>query len=307
MAKAQEEPQDEPEDETQSDQEYEASLGPRQPPPAPRKTKWVPIGQGLEAAVMVATPDMCRAWIAAPGIRNRALRPKALKRYTRAMLEGRWRLNGETIIFDEDNNPINGNHRLHSCVAAGVPFETCAIRHVDKTTFPTIDTGIVRQLQDVLSIEGYANAARMGAIAGFFWQIKTLNLSQADRPSDWMSLLQLTKDNEKDLVEAAAAITTMGWQPLRNATFGTLYLLCGRLDAADRDEFFDKLASGAGLEKGDPILKLRARLTEPRHKATKNQRVMTMALAIKVWNAWRNGETITVLAWKISEPFPVPE
>jgi hypothetical protein len=303
MAKAYEEPQDDPEAE---EQEEEQDLGPRLPPPTPRKTKWVPIGQGLEAAVMVATPDMCRAWIAR-GAKNRNLRPKALKKYTRAMLEGRWRLNGETIIFDENEDPINGNHRIHSCAAAGVPFETVAIRHVDKTVFPTIDTGIVRQLQDVLSIEGYPNAARMGAIAGFLWQVQTLNLSQTDRPNDWTSLLELAKDNEADLVEAASAITTMGWQSLRNATFGTLYLLCGRLDEGDRDAFFDKLSSGVALAKGDPILKLRARLTEPRHKATRSQRVMTLALAIKVWNAWRRNETINVLAWKTTEPFPVPE
>jgi len=63
-------------------------------------------------------------------------------------------------------------------------------------------------------------------------------------------------------------------------------------------EFLEKLSSGAGLSKGDPILVLLKRMRDlkgDRHKITSEEKI---AFIIMVWNAFLTGDEIKVLRWR---------
>jgi hypothetical protein len=75
------------------------------------------------------------------------------------------------------------------------------------------------------------------------------------------------------------------------------------------DQFFERLADGASLERGSPVLRLRDKLFQDR---SSRKRAMSdpekIALTIKAWNIFWTGTKIESLKWQNSgprkEPFP---
>lgn len=67
-----------------------------------------------------------------------------IRKYAKQMKDGKWRLNGEPIIVDDQGCCVNGYHRLSACIEAGVPFRTLLVTGVPHETWTTVDTGKVR-------------------------------------------------------------------------------------------------------------------------------------------------------------------
>ena len=84
------------------------------------------------------------------------------------------------------------------------------------------------------------------------------------------------------------------------------------LNAQQAEEFAEHLTSGAGLHRGHPLLMLRNRLlgSQRDQYSTLSGREALVAIAIKAWNAWREGRTLQTLSWRAdgrrAEPFPEP-
>ena len=96
-------------------------------------------------------------------------------------------------------------------------------------------------------------------------------------------------------------------------SFGLCHWLFSMIDAEDGEFFWDRLVDGQGLESGNPIYALRellrreAMLPSTRDKMRAD---VVIALTIKAWNAYRDGETIQLLRFKVGgahpEKFPEP-
>ena len=87
------------------------------------------------------------------------------------------------------------------------------------------------------------------------------------------------------------------------------------IDAEDAEYFFDRLASGEGLYRCDPIFELRNALQEEMQQAggktrTGRNNTWKLAIIIKAWNKYRNGETVKLLSYRPGganrERFPEP-
>lgn len=52
---------------------------------------------------------------------NRRTYNDNIRKYAKQMKDGKWRLNGEPIIVDDQGCCVNGYHRLSACIEAGVP------------------------------------------------------------------------------------------------------------------------------------------------------------------------------------------
>ena len=87
----------------------------------------------------------------------------------------------------------------------------------------------------------------------------------------------------------------------------TLFL---RLDPQQAEQFAEHVTSGAGLHRGHPLLMLRNPLlgSQRDQYSTLSGREALVAIAIKAWNAWRQGKTLQTLSWRAegrrAEPFP---
>jgi hypothetical protein len=87
-----------------------------------------PAANGLPRRMrMMVTPELAKQWLEA-NTHNRPLSEELVIAYMVDMLDGRWQYNGDAIRFDHTGRLIDGQHRLHACIEAGVPFETDSSR-----------------------------------------------------------------------------------------------------------------------------------------------------------------------------------
>jgi hypothetical protein len=115
----------------------------------------------LEHTVETITPEIASFYLTKSGVNARPSRISSLNEYTKAMKEGSWQLNGEPIIISQNNIVINGSHRLKACVNSGCSFQTVVTRNVPDAFFSSIDTGVIRNRADILSLMGYVNCKRL--------------------------------------------------------------------------------------------------------------------------------------------------
>lgn len=119
---------------------------------------------GPAAHVLTITPAMAKA-ITAPGVsmRNRQLRNTKVSRFTKAMKERAWVLNGETLVFeggkamDGLGRLANGYHRSLACIRSGRPFTTFAVFGIEASAFRSLDTGTSRNIRDAFQVEDIPN------------------------------------------------------------------------------------------------------------------------------------------------------
>lgn len=76
---------------------------------------------------------------------------------------GRFIFNGDSIVFDDEGNLIDGQHRLIAIAETGIPTKQIIVHGVKNAAFSTIDTGRTRTAGDVLSIDGTKNALNLAA------------------------------------------------------------------------------------------------------------------------------------------------
>ncbi len=69
----------------------------------------------IASNVQTITPNLAKVWLTR-NTHNRPMSAAVVKKYTKYMLEGQWRLNGEAIIFADDGSLMSGQHRLQACI-----------------------------------------------------------------------------------------------------------------------------------------------------------------------------------------------
>jgi hypothetical protein len=244
-----------------------------------------------------------------------------------ALKAGDWRVNGDTIKFDEDGLLIDGQHRLQAIITSGLPVQTYVIRGLPRGSFDTLDIGKPRTPADTLSSLGYSQTIALAAAMRQMLILDYLSVSgfytwQTHGPAYDATLLtpararsMITQHLElPEWVLLARRMRAAGVPSGDGFWAGTLYWFsCSLPDAGDDvTAFAEGLISGAALEVNNPILVLRNRLFSIKeasrlHRVTGEQ---IMALVIKGWNAFRRGETITILKWSrggaSKEKFPIP-
>lgn len=115
---------------------------------------------------MSVTPELAREWLKKNVQNNRPLRDSFVIKYGLDMLEGRWQYNGDAIRFDSADRLIDGQHRLHACIEARIPFETDVIFGLAPESIRTIDIGKSRTAGNIAHFEGAQNASCACAVAG---------------------------------------------------------------------------------------------------------------------------------------------
>lgn len=124
--------------------------------------------------VVTITPELAEEWLKR-NTHNRPVHKVHLARLIKTMLDGKWKLNGQNIIFDKDDVLIDGQHRLMASVASGVTIRSSVCWGVDRDAFATIDTGDGRTHADTLAVERVPNYARVSGVITSLEEIRTNN------------------------------------------------------------------------------------------------------------------------------------
>jgi hypothetical protein len=268
----------------------------------------------------IITPEIAEKLLGT-NVHNRKVSKSHVDFLAKEMSEGRWALNGETIKISKDGNLLDGQNRLLACIKSKVPIRCFILKDIEESAFSTIDTGRNRTAGDVLSIYGFKQwnnvAALAKAIIGYNQGFRTFNTKIGGNSSGSISHVgnksrkvsnQYVLDfcTKNDLYE----YILKGENCYRTAKllspteYGLMYYLTSHISKDDADVFMDKLASGAGLVSGDPVLALRNKLIENMGLNLKFTGKARMILIFKTWNYMRRRQSVKVLRWTNEEEVP---
>ena len=276
----------------------------------------VPGREGpLELEIVTITPELAQEWLDRGGT-NRKITRRRIEAMTAAIQRGEWRLTGEAIKLDADGRVRDGQNRLHAIVQAGMPVRSVVARGVSEEAFDVMDTGRSRTAADVLGIHGYPSQNALAAAArGLLFIERYGRVFPTQRDSHLyvtpVTTLQYVQQHPEliDGVRLGDRVYHSGIQG-GIGLWSIIMTLFLRLDAQQAAQFAEHLTTGAGLHRGHPVLMLRNRLlgSQRDQYSTLSGREALVAIAIKAWNAWREGKTLQTLAWRgegrRAEPFP---
>jgi hypothetical protein len=220
--------------------------------------------------------------------------------YAKMMSEKRWVLNGSAIALDNNGWLIDGQHRLHACISAQVPFDTLVVRGCGERAAETIDTGEIRRPSDLLFMNGSENTVALSAALNLLWFHENGHLNRINnttlklRKIDTIDFSGRHEGLAESVVRTNQA-TVKKLMPLSHAAF--LHYVFSKKNPELAEAFFEALDSGENLTKANPIYVLREKLRDLRVKQLggRPDKKMLVAYTVKAWNAFVMGKKIRVL------------
>lgn len=269
--------------------------------PTPSESASLPLAATPRSQVMTITPAVAGKWLLS-NHNNRPLNRVHVNELVTALRAGHWALNGETIKFSADGRLLDGQHRLHACVLANLPFPSYVTFGLEERSFATIDTGKPRGAKDVLAIQGERETSRLasGARIAFLIDRRRIHIGRISvTNTDVIDYLEANPglrnfiDSSKGLRQFFGAAVYCG---IRYLTYRSHPELC--------DSFWEAVGSGTGLAERSPARLLRERMIANMGSTSKLRPLDTYALVIKAWNAHVAGRELGALRWTKNEDFP---
>ncbi len=257
------------------------------------------------------TPELANAWLVF-NLGNRKPSRAKLRRFSAAMIAGKWALNGETVKFSKTGRLLDGQSRLLAIAAANVPVVLEVRAGLPDIAQQSMDAGELRKGAHMLEMIGEANPAILAAALKIMWVWSkgwiagyAFGASRVMENSEIGPLLE----QHTGLKMSAGWTVSDGakvdrFMPRSEAAF--FHYLLGTADAKARDAFFEALIDGLGLTRASPVYHLRERLTADRTGLdTKQKKMIRRGLVIKAWNATIRAESMKRLTFDFGdEAFP---
>lgn len=263
---------------------------------------------GPTALVITITPDLAQQLLKR-NTRNRKLRERAVGDYARDMAAGHWAINGEAIKISSNGDVLDGQHRLHAIVAADRAVDMFVVIGLDPATQETMDSGRKRSTADVFSLRAEENAATLAAVLRriWAWQQGDRRFKGRQTPTTAECAQLLAEHPEIRRSAEIATRTRAAFPHIPQSCLGTCHHLFNAIDPAECAWFFQRIADGAELPLGHPILALRTRVTSERLDNVRLAEDRFMAYLIRTWNAVRDGRELARLIHKPGSEIPVPK
>ncbi|MFD4789315.1 hypothetical protein ACFWN1_20110 [Streptomyces sp. NPDC058459] len=248
---------------------------------------------------------------------NRRLNRGHVATLAASMVRGHWQVTHQGIALDgplATGSVIDGQHRLHAVVEAGVAVPMLVFEHVSRDTFRVLDTGQRRTAADALSLKGESNSQLLASTVRHVHLYLNVPVGQWIGPKARMTNDQILEALEKDpdgYREAAAVGRKLGPKALiipTAAAVGYYVTVDGSTPRTRVDEWLSGVASGANLSGGDPRLALCRTLINARGRGNQRRRSTRAqsGLYVKAWNHWMEGDEITELKMAKNQRLPKP-
>jgi hypothetical protein len=266
------------------------------------------IGMGLSVELMLIGPDLAAEFLSRQHGNQRGLKRKTLQRISQDLVAGRWKLNGEAIIFDSSGSLVDGQHRLKAVVITKTPITSIVVYGVNPSTYTSIDAGSPRSPYDALKSEGIPNAQSVSSAALLLLQYEQGKTMSSHTPTISKMEVQEIVSKNPGLVE---------WSRITHGRISMICrsrvvpVFCGHIMSLvndnDAKKFFRMLESGENLASGDPILAFRNLMSgQSMSGHSRTTLIRTAHALIKSWNMWRQGKSCKVLRVTQTEEFPTP-
>ena len=233
---------------------------------------------------------------------NRKLRPRRVKQWQSMMEQGHWHENGDPIRFNGDGDLIDGQHRLHACVASGKSWQCVVIRELPQEAYQSIDRGAPRNVEDTLHTEGYKSTvllrATMNVILGYATNVVmgkagSIRIARELGVTDDHYLAFLKK--HKSLEDAVAFTQKLGpdiAKVIPTALLAGWKFLFDLSNLGKDDEWWEEFALGSNLQKESPRLAFRRFLVREASNLRKLPRATIFYAGIATFEKERRGEQV---------------
>lgn len=252
----------------------------------------------MNAKVETFTPEQARkALDTSPG--NRPTKQWWVQSLANIIREGRFRLTGQPIIFDERGRLMDGHHRMLGCISADIPITVLVVRGSLRQNFPDIDYSVPRSLSDIAGLNGYTQCRQVSAVTQFLWAWLNGKMTTATEIATHCRIAGYNAQVMLDfltanpsIVEVVAESRETGLESgLRPSTVGALMFLFRKGDAEVSNEFWSAVKTGEMLGVDDPRKRLRDMATGWRIRSMRISPWETTVSCIRAWNMYTSGES----------------
>ncbi len=265
-------------------------------------------GINPRADVLTVTPELAKEWLDR-NVHNRPIRKNKVVNYARDMQAGNWALNGEAVKFAIDGVLLDGQHRLHAIVAAGVPVQMLVVSGLANNTQTTMDSGVKRTTGDALGLDGKKNSQMLAATLKKIWMWEQgdhkFSANYTPTTIECAALLNQKPEIHRSVEVALHVRSTFRAMP--PSVTGCAHYVLSKVAQDDAVWFFARVGDGAVSEPGHPILALRARVTNEALSGAQIQQHQRMAYLIRAWNAVREGRSLARIQQGPKAPKPMPK
>lgn len=220
---------------------------------------------------------------------NRKTTKARIDRYAGEMRQGKWKLNGQPLIFDEDGYLRNGQTRLRACIKSQCSFVTTVVRNVPRDAIPTVDIGQPWRSADYLSAEGNKYAHMLSSAIG--WIMRILAGDGALGHNGWSPTPSQVLDFNRrhPEMEDSLRVGESCKLLLSKGITAALHYLFSKANKDAADQFFADLAKGSNLSDSDPVYALRQNLIKIRSQKIKLPTHEIAARVVRSWNQREQG------------------
>jgi hypothetical protein len=262
---------------------------------------------------MKVSPAQAREWLAVESDRPiRPIKAATMAKLRHALESGEWRLTHQAIALDPGGFVLDGRHRL-TAIGEQRKHVPCLVAFdCDPETYQVIDTGTARTPADTLRVAGYTDVNVLAAAArqAHAYPLVVGGTDTLDSATGRMTsaeVLSIVESDEGKIVQDSLTLGTRlthgvgryGWRSAAAALVAVIAAHTNHGEDTQR-EFVNRLASGADLAIDSPILAYRRWLILDTGLASHPpqwRRTGSMALGIKAWNQYANGEERTTMRY----------
>jgi hypothetical protein len=249
-------------------------------------------GDGIVVEVVTITPEIAAQWLKSNRL-NRPVRRTVWEGYSQQMSEGKWKVNGQAIIIAENEDILDGQHRLLAVIDAGCSIQSLVVYGISAEAFATIDTGAVRTPADALFLHFHEHPVMAVKVAA--------TAAQWCKRLERGSVFQHRKMCNADVIDYVAAHQSIfQWaetlnsfpkdaRPLSLGIGAALYELFARKNLELAAQFMAALYTGENLTRKDVEFLLRQALLKDAQRTTKLPSTAKVRMVVKAWNWRRRG------------------
>lgn len=259
----------------------------------------------IKSQVETITPATAIEWletVKSDDGSQRLLKQSHVDWLAKQITDGKWHLNGEPLIFDEEGRLRDGQHRLWAVVQAQKAVECLVVRGVGADTFITMDTGVARGGADVLHILGYKNVNTLNAALGWIHRCNVGGMMASAKAAGYTHEIGARMIEKHrglaDSVEWAIKIRNdVFLKHIPPACLAFLHYKFCMHDVGAAESFFAKVSAEQPCAINSGPASFRKWLSNTAATQSRTPKEI-MAIAVKAWTAFLKGENVSHLSWR---------
>lgn len=269
----------------------------------------------LSVDLVYVTPDVAKNYLSY-NTKNRKESLRNVKFLSEQMAKGLFLENGESIVFDNNNNLTDGQHRLMAIIKSGKSYHIPIVRGVKSNAMATYDTGKNRSSADVLGLNGYKNSSILSSLVKAIYKYE-VKLSKCSATNGYnrtetltnQQILDFSKENNdwmQEIIKNISSIykrSTVKFLGVSSLSFIT-YTIGGKNPNKDVYDFIKNICGLSRTEQTATSYIFNKLYNSKINKEPLNF-YWTLGMCVKAWNYYIDGNpSVKYFKFSVDQSLP---